>query len=453
MTAVATSNKRKGEGRVNKVVPFPLVTDFRSMAHAVSMRAGAGSCPVTVECIRTTSALEQVAEEWSQLFHRSECRNAFLSVEWMSSWWRHWGGGHRLMIILVRDREGQLVAVAPLYLRRSRLGAFGPRALCFIGTQWVGSDHLDLLVAPGYEESAIEAIVGAVRAQCDEWDYIELADGAEDSPVFSRLCRAFKGAGMVEQFVHEEACPYTPLPTSFDELLAGLGSNQRYNFRRRRRALEREAGIEFRSVQGGPELYERFADVVRLHRLRFDNQRRNTFFPASAIQSFHIDALHQLEANGMARVFFLQSKGKVIAALYGFSVGKTFAFYQCGMDPAWSRLSVGLVMMGCAIEEAIRTGHDEFDFLRGDDAYKFQWTKKIRRGITRCFFDQRIRSQWARPHIWARDGIKQAVRRFLLPLLGRLRFGEAPQAATANPVATAEPHDTKTVGSEAGSPR
>lgn len=183
----------------------------------------------------------------------------------------------------------------------------------------------------------------------------------------------------------------------------------------------------FRAIEGGPELYERFADVVRLHRLRFEDQHRNTFFPTASIQNFHTEALRQLEVGGLAREFVLESKGKAIAALYGFSVGKTFTFYQCGMDPAWSRLSVGLVMMGCAIEEAIRTGHDEFDFLRGDEAYKFQWTKKVRRGITVRFFDRRIRSQWARPHTGARDGIKQAVRRYLLPLLGRLRFGEAPQ--------------------------
>lgn len=55
-------------------------------------------------------------------------------------------------------------------------------------------------------------------------------------------------------------------------------------------------------------------------------------------------------------------RGKVIAALSGFSASKRFAFYECGMGPAWSRLSVGLVMMGCGIEEAIRTGHEEFDF-------------------------------------------------------------------------------------------
>ena len=433
MTAV-TFNTEKGTGRVSKVIPFRLSAKARSFARGATAQTGSAASPQTVDCVRTTEDLDRVAEEWRQLFHRSGCRNVFLSYEWMSSWWRHWGDSHRLLILLVRDREGRLAAVAPFYLKRSVLGAFGPRALRFIGTQWVGSDHLDLLVVPGSEEAAVETVVGAVRARRDAWDYIELADGAEDSPVFSRLRRAFKGAGMTEQFVHEETCPSLLLPTSFEDLLAGLGSNQRYNFRRRRRALEREAGMVFHAIQGGSKLYDRFADVVRLHQLRFDSRHRHTFFPTAAIQRFHAEVLQQLEAVGMARVFVLESKGKAIAALYGFSVGKTFAFYQCGMDPAWARLSVGLVMMGCALEEAIRTGHDEFDFLRGDEAYKFQWTKQVRRGITVRFFDRRIRSQWARPHTWACDGIKQAIRSYCLPLLGKLRFGAATQAATEEPL-------------------
>lgn len=404
---------------MSHVVPHPGSAIIQIQPWAVGAQAGSDVRQHTVEYVWTMATLVQVAEEWRELFKWCGCRNAFLSYEWMSTWWRHWGASHRLMVLLVRDQEGKLVALAPFYLRGSRLWSFGPRALCFIGTQWVGSDHLDLIVAPGYEDSAVKAIVAAVQDRHDDWDYIELADGAEASPVFASLCRAFVDAGMTQRLLRKEPCPYTPLPATFEEFLAGLGSNQRYNFRRRRRALEREAGIVFRAIQGGPELYGRFAALVRLHRLRFESQQRNTFFPFASVQSFHADALRQLEPAGMARVLVLESNGKAIAALYGLSVGKRFAFYQSGMDPAWSRLSVGLVMMGCALEEAIRSNHDEFDFLRSDETYKFQWTKHVRWGRTLCFFKPRMRSRWASLHILARETIKQGLRRYVLPELAR----------------------------------
>ena len=68
-------------------------------------------------------------------------------------------------------------------------------------------------------------------------------------------------------------------------------------------------------------------------------------------------------------MYVIQACGAAVAALYGFSIGKKFLFYQSGMDPAWSRLSVGLGMMGWTIAEAIRNGHKEFDFVRGDEPY------------------------------------------------------------------------------------
>jgi len=122
----------------------------------------------------------------------------------------------------------------------------------------------------------------------------------------------------------------------------------------------------------------------------------------------------------MARLFLLQVGGKAVGALYGFSVGKTFSFYQMGMDPAWQRLSVGPVMMGCTIEEAIRTGHGRFDFLCGDETYKFQWAQDSRRAATHCFFDHRPRSQCAWPEVWARRHLKRLVRRSLAMVRGLL---------------------------------
>jgi len=342
----------------------------------------------------------------------------------MESWWRQWGAHHRLLVITARNRSGQLVAVAPFYIRRSRLGALGPRALCFLANDYVGSDHLDLLIDSEYVQSAVETIVRLADQYRAEWDYIELFNSQEASPGFARLCQGFKALGMTERIMHVAGCPYAALPASFDAYLASVSTNLRYNFRRRRRALEREAGVEFVALKSRSDIQEHYGELLRLHGLRFGQKQMQSAFLLPGVQEFHAEALPRLAANGMARLYLLQSQGKAIAALYGFSVGKTFAFYQAGMDPAWSRLSVGLVMMGCAIEEAIRTGHDEFDFLEGDQTYKFQWAAATRQNASLCFFDRRVRSQWA----WSRFlaiqrliQVKRLVRRSALQVLGLFR--------------------------------
>lgn len=376
-----------------------------SQTHAAQCLPG----HVTTTCVTTASALEQLSSEWQELFQRIGCRNPFLSVEWIISWWSHWGGHHRLMVVAVRDRAGRLVAVAPFSIRMSRLGTWGPRALCFLTAHdFVGSYHLNILVDPEFESVAVDAIAGLIVQRRAEWDYIDLTLSDPASSALTSLCHRLRSTGMMQKVIGTQSltCLYTELPSSFEEYLKGVGANLRYNFRRRRRALERE-GVKFVAIKGRSEILGQFDELFRLHRLRFEGRRINSDLLKPGVYEFHLDTAQRLAESGMASLLLLKVRGQAIAALYGFSAGKRFSFYQAGMDPAWARVSVGLVMMGCSIEEAIRSGHDEYDFLGGANPYKLQWASKIRQDGMVCLFDRRVRSRLA----WSRIGLVDRLRK------------------------------------------
>lgn len=338
----------------------------------------------------------------------------------MVSWWKHWGGKNQLFVVMVHETSGRLLAIAPFYIRRSCFGPWGPRALCFLAHKWVGSDHLNVIVDPEHEQLGVESIVCFVEQHRAEWEYIELANSEERAPALARLCRGFMSLGMTERVTDFEVCPYMTLPSSFETYLAGVGKNLRYNLRRRRRALEHEGQVKFIALRSGAELQEGLSELVRLHRLRFQQLHKYSSFLAPHIQEFHSDALKQMATAGMARLFLLQVGGKAVAALYGFSANKTFSFYQMGMDPAWARLSVGLVMMGCSIEETIRTGHERFEFLRGDESYKSHWARDTRQDVTRYLFDRRLRSQLGRAEVLVKIALFGLIRGCIRKMEGLL---------------------------------
>jgi len=58
--------------------------------------------------------------------------------------------------------------------------------------------------------------------------------------------------------------------------------------------------------------------------------------------------------------------------------GPAFYFYQSGFDPDYSKHSVGVVTMGLTIKTAIEEGACEYDFLHGDEEYKFHWASEVR---------------------------------------------------------------------------
>ncbi len=343
----------------------------------------------TVSVVLTRNGLSQLASDWQDLFERAKCSHVFLSYEWMAEWWDQWGAGHELFSIEVRDANERLIALAPFYIRTPKNRWAGARVLAFIGSDYVASDHLDILVEPGSEDLAIQEIVRTVLSHRKHWDYIELADCDADSATLAELRCQLKTAGLREDATCRPERPYAALAPDFGEFLSTIGASVRYNFRRRLRNFQRAGRVEVICLAENSAIRKHFIDLMRLHRMRFDQIGKLSTFRDNQLLEFHTRLLERMASRPWPRLYLLQLDGQTVASLYGFSVGSRFSFYQSGMDPQWSKLSPGLLMLGCSIEHIIETGHNEFDFLRGTQSYKLHWAKYRRKAVTVRFFDGR----------------------------------------------------------------
>src|SRR5262249_29652803 len=79
---------------------------------------------------------------------------------------------------------------------------------------------------------------------------------------------------------------------------------------------------------------------------------------------------------GWLRLWFLELNGSAVAAWLGFRLGAAEWHYQSGRDPAWDRYSVGFVLLGHTIREAMTDGMSEYRFLRGAEAYKDRFANR-----------------------------------------------------------------------------
>jgi CelD/BcsL family acetyltransferase involved in cellulose biosynthesis len=363
---------------------------------------------VNVSWIATAAEFARLGAEWGDLFQRANPENIFLSFGWMSTWWKHFGKG-QLAVIAVRDSAGRLVAVAPFCIARSSTG-LGARRLGFLADEHVGSDYLNVLADTAFGAAAVAEIARTLFAHRRLWDYIELRDTA-DSPLMAALSTELLSRGMRVFETTRRVCRYIPLPPTFEKYLAGISTGLRANYRRRWRALQREHQAECLAVSGAAELERHFPALIALHRMRFEQREADSAFLAPGVPEFHAEAMRVLAAEGFARLFLLKAGGDAVAAIYGFSVGQTFQFYQCGMHPGWVRYGLGQVLIGNAIEQNIAAGHATFDFLRGDESYKTQWADRSRENATLRFFDQRPASVMARWSLRISAAVRTAARK------------------------------------------
>ena len=358
------------------------------------------------EWIAAATDFARLGPEWSDLFQRANPENIFLSFGWMSTWWKHFGKG-QLVVIAVRDSAERLVAIAPFYISRSFAG-LGARRVGFLADERVGSDYLGILADARCGTAAVEEIARILFAHRRLWDYIELRDTA-DSPLMAALSAAVVRRGTRVFEAARRVCRYILLPATFDSYMAGIGKSLRTNYRRRWRALQREHQAECLAVSGAAELHRQFPTLIALHRMRFNQRHAESAFLAPGVPEFHAEAMRVLAAKGFVRLFLLKAGGEAVAALYGFSVGRTFQFYQCGMQPGWVRYGLGQVPIGNAIEQTLAAGHATFDFLRGDESYKTGWADRSRQNVTLRFFDQRAASVAAQWGLQVSAGMRRAV--------------------------------------------
>jgi len=370
------------------------VCEERVTGQAGAGQAGTGQAgrPV-LHWIDNWEEFARLGAEWDDLFQRANPENIFLSFGWMSTWWKHFGKG-QLAVIALRDAAGRLAAVAPFYISRSAKG-LGTRRLGFLADERVGSDYLNVLAEAGYETAAAEEIARMLFGQHRLWDYIELRDCA-DTPLRAALTAELRRRGMRAIESARRVCRYIPLPPTFEEYLSGISAGLRANYRRRWRALRGEHQAECVAVSDPAELERQFPDLFALHRMRFEHRAAESAFLAPGVPEFHTEAMRVLAGHGLARLFLLKAGGETVAALYGFRVGGTFQFYQCGMHPGWVRYGLGQVLIGNAIERSIAAGQGTFDFLRGGESYKAQWADCERENTTMRFFDRRPASIGAR---------------------------------------------------------
>jgi CelD/BcsL family acetyltransferase involved in cellulose biosynthesis len=299
------------------------------------------------------------AEAWSGLHARSRLRSPYLDWTWQSEWVRGFGAGRRLELWRVDD-HGETVALLPLFETES-----GLRQL--IGGVDV-SDYLDLLAVGGREEEAWAALLDARSASATTWDLHAVPAASPTVSVVPTLAPAF---GLAATVAVEDRCPVLPLPSSWETYLESLTGKQRHELGRKMRRLAREVPDAHTTCAETPDaIAARMGDFLDLHRRSRTGKAR---FMDARMEGFFRRVAAALSARGMCRLWILEGAGSPMAGFLTIEWGDTVGLYNSGFHPDRAALAPGIVLLAHLIRDAIERGRGRFDFLRGEERYKYDF--------------------------------------------------------------------------------
>ncbi len=318
-----------------------------------------------LEIHQSTGGFEALAQEWNALLRYSGTDTIFLTHEWQRAWWQSFSPDRELFLLSVRQGEN-LVGIAPFY----RLQTDGQRVIQLVGGTEV-CDYLDIIALPDFADYVYQALFEFFATQFTDWDEIDLHCIPAASP-YETLRQAALTQGLTAQRRVEDVCPIIPLPPTWDDYLAMLDKKQRHELRRKIRRAEGAAQVEWYMTADPDRLSGDVEAFFDLH--RNSSPDKQDFMSEPAMQSFFHEVARFSLARGWLELSFLLIDGQKAATMLCFAYNNHTLVYNSGYDPQRFRhLSPGIVLLGYHIQDSIAKGRTAFDFLRGDEVYKYRF--------------------------------------------------------------------------------
>jgi CelD/BcsL family acetyltransferase involved in cellulose biosynthesis len=319
------------------------------------------------------NGFEALESEWNALLARSRFNTVFLTYEWQTTWWEYLGEGELWIVAMRRYDTQELVGIVPLYLVTPEGGRWaGKRKLNLVGCIEV-SDYLDIIAAKDYETSVYAALRAWLCShEAPVWDVLDLCNLPQDSLTYTDLPPLFQEAGLQVNITKEDVAPQFMLPLHYETYLQEqVDKKQRHEIRRKQRRAERETEVGFYVVDRSHNLAAEMDDFAALQRASREDKAE---FMTPEMRRFFNGMAQRMFDAGYLRLCFLTLNGEKAAALLIFDYNRRFLLYNSGYDPeAHAHLSPGWVLLAYCIQYAIALGAQVFDFMQGDEEYKYRF--------------------------------------------------------------------------------
>lgn len=324
-----------------------------------------------LEIIKTKEHFDTLGSEWNQLLAHSASHVPFLRHEYLSTWWSTLGGGEwergELNLVTARASDGELCAVAPLFYTRN---LEGEAALMLLGSIEI-SDYLDVICRPEDLRSFVPALLDHLVADDQPaWQLLDLYNILEDSPTLTVLEEAARERGL--RFTQEKLyhCPYIQLPGDWETYLSGIDKKQRHEIRRKiRKAESGDLPVRWYIVEDESSLESEIDSFLRLMAQDADKQA----FLTDVMRTQMRKAVQAAFRENWLQLAFLEIGGEKAAGYLNFDYSNHIWVYNSGIDYQFGSYSPGWVLLGYLLQWANEQNREAFDFMRGDEDYKYRF--------------------------------------------------------------------------------
>lgn len=309
---------------------------------------------------------------WDALVSQMASPNIFLTWEWVTIWWKWFQRGLELFILSVWDGSN-LVGILPAW--RASISFFSGHRAPGIGLIGDGApvcpEYLSPLIRDGYAAKVGHKFSQTLLAQAD-WKVIRFIDLPQNSVEADSIVDSLGARCLVETEMGE-SCYYHSLPSHYDQFLERLSNKRRKRLRQIQRGAEKQFTISLRTYDKPDQVERGLKIILEIYNRSSRGTSGQGAWKRSDYFGFHAEVATAFASLGRLRLLILEFDSQPVAFLYGYIYGGKFWFYQTAFHLNYAPYSPGSLILQAAIRRAIEDGLIEFDYLRGDESYKFHF--------------------------------------------------------------------------------
>jgi CelD/BcsL family acetyltransferase involved in cellulose biosynthesis len=280
---------------------------------------------------------------WDRLFDKTSNSSPFVSFEWFDCLSRLLL--HKDPDIVLVYEEDTCVGIIPVYICDNTVR--------FISDERV-TDVTGCIYQDGYENEIAREIASLTT---HEGLHVDLYPLDQTNPMVQRLANTLHNVTVEKADVN----PLLELPASWDDYCALLTAKLRHELRRKLR--------KGNAIRLEPST----SDAVEcLFKLMVQDAHKRQFLTPD-MRAFFTEITKRFFSRGWLRLRCASIEDTHVAALFAFSCRGSIYLYNMGINVQYESLSPGIVAIALDIHDAITEGKRYYNFLRGDEEYKFRF--------------------------------------------------------------------------------
>ncbi|MDD3013633.1 MAG: GNAT family N-acetyltransferase [Candidatus Gastranaerophilales bacterium] len=335
--------------------------------------AGLNNSDINITLIKNIEDFISLKEDWDRLANGLAPINSF---EWMFTWWKYFKNNKELKI-LIAERNGQIVGIAPLFIENTKALKFIKfRKLCFLGGDI--SDYLDFLIVQDEDREKIFISLLDYALNNLSYDYLD----------FKRINTAYPNFDLWQKYSKEKQldfelskeCPALKLADydTYNEYYGKISKSLKRNLNTRHNKLQKDGfntEIIFKNDINEEDI-KSIGDINlnrQLYKVNKGELKRFCYFSDKNKLDFIKDYFCS-ESNNSKLLAYLKLNGTIVSYILALINDTTIFYWNTAVNPDYLTYGPSKFLINELIKYAFEKNLECFDFMRGTSSYKLEWS-------------------------------------------------------------------------------